>query len=82
MPVSVTASRRVQAYNDYDLKWIEEPLGAWDPEGYSSFRSEIIFLGACSEKAWTLEGLERVLATGTCDLMGVDPGRSEGIPGF
>ena len=29
------AVRRVQAFEEYDLHWIEEPLGAWDPEGYA-----------------------------------------------
>ena len=29
-----------------------------------------------------MEGFERVLATGTCDVVGCDPGRAEGITGF
>ena len=29
-----------------------------------------------------VEGFERVLATGTVDVVGVDPGRAEGITGF
>ena len=29
----MTAVRRVQAFEEYDLAWIEEPLGAWDPGG-------------------------------------------------
>ena len=35
-----TAVRRVQAFEEYDLDWIEEPLGAWDPEGYANLRSQ------------------------------------------
>jgi L-alanine-DL-glutamate epimerase-like enolase superfamily enzyme len=77
-----TAVRRVQAFDEYDLKWIEEPLGAWDPEGYANLRAKTTTLIAYGEKEWTLEGFERVLATGTCDVMGVDPGRGEGITGF
>ena len=77
-----TAIRRVQAFDDYDLTWIEEPLGAWDPEGYANLRAKTTTLIAYGEKEWTLEGFERVLATGTCDVMGVDPGRGEGITGF
>ena len=32
-----TAVKRVQAFDEYDIAWIEEPLGAWDPEGYATF---------------------------------------------
>ena len=37
---------------------------------------------AYGEREWTLEQFERVLATGTVDVVGVDPGRAEGITGF
>jgi L-alanine-DL-glutamate epimerase-like enolase superfamily enzyme len=77
-----TAIRRVQAFEEHGLHWIEEPLGAWDPEGYASLRAKTTTLIAYGEKEWTLEGYERVLATGTCDVVGVDPGRAEGITGF
>ena len=35
-----TAVRRVQAFEEFDLTWIEEPLGAWDPEGYANLRTQ------------------------------------------
>ena len=76
------AVRRVQAMEEYGLAWIEEPLGAWDPEGYANLRSKTTTLIAYGEKEWTPEGFERVLATGTVDVVGVDPGRAEGITGF
>jgi L-alanine-DL-glutamate epimerase-like enolase superfamily enzyme len=77
-----TAVRRAQAMEPYNLTWIEEPLGAWDPEGYRTLRDKTTTLIAYGEKEWTLEGFERVLATGTVDVIGVDPGRAEGITGF
>jgi D-galactarolactone cycloisomerase len=77
-----TAVRRVQAFDEYALHWIEEPLGAWDPEGYATLRAKSTALIAYGEKEWNLEGYERVLATGTVDVVGVDPGRAEGITGF
>ena len=76
------AVRRVQAMEEYDLAWIEEPLGAWDPEGYATLRAKTTTRIAYGEKEWTVEGYERVLATGTVDVVGVDPGRAEGITGF
>lgn len=78
----MTAIRRVQTFEEHGLHWIEEPLGAWDPEGYANLRSKTSTLIAYGEKEWTLEGFERVLATGTVDVVGVDPGRAEGITGF
>ncbi|MFC4948865.1 mandelate racemase/muconate lactonizing enzyme family protein [Pseudonocardia sp. GCM10023141] len=77
-----TAVRRVQAFDEYRIDWIEEPLGAWDPEGYRTLRAKTTALIAYGEKEWTLAGYERVLDTGTCDVIGVDPGRAEGITGF
>ena len=76
------AVKRVQAMEEYDLAWIEEPLGAWDPEGYATLRAKTTTAIAYGEKEWTVEGFERVLATGTVDVVGVDPGRAEGITGF
>jgi L-alanine-DL-glutamate epimerase-like enolase superfamily enzyme len=76
------AVRRAKAMEDYNLAWIEEPLGAWDPEGYANLRSKTTTRIAYGEREWTLEQFERVLATGTVDVIGVDPGRAEGITGF
>ena len=78
----MTAVKRTQAFDEYDVDWIEEPLGDWDPEGYANLRSKTKTLIAYGEKEWTLRGFERVLATGTVDVVGCDPGRAEGITGF
>lgn len=77
-----TAVKRTQAFDEYDILWIEEPLGAWDPEGYATLRSKTKTLMAYGEKEWTVDGFEQVLATGTCDVIGCDPGRAGGITGF
>jgi L-alanine-DL-glutamate epimerase-like enolase superfamily enzyme len=76
------AVRRAKAMEEYNLDWIEEPLGAWDPEGYANLRAKTTTRIAYGEREWTLEQFERVLATGTVDVLGVDPGRAEGITGF
>jgi len=77
-----TAIRRVKAFDEFNLTWIEEPLGAWDPEGYANLRSKTSTLIAYGEREWNLDGYERILQTGTVDVVGVDPGRAEGITGF
>jgi L-alanine-DL-glutamate epimerase-like enolase superfamily enzyme len=77
-----TALRRLRAFEDYAVDWVEEPLGAWDPEGYATLKAQSQTLIAYGEREWTLAGYERVMSTGTCDVAGVDPGRAEGISGF
>lgn len=77
-----TAVKRTMAFDEYDVNWIEEPLGAWDPEGYATLRSKVKMLIAYGEREWTLEGYEDILRTGTVDVIGIDPGRCEGITGF
>lgn len=76
------AVERTRAFDAYDIAWIEEPLGAWDPEGYANLRAKTKARIAYGEKEWTFDGFERILATGTVDVVGVDPGRAEGITGF
>jgi L-alanine-DL-glutamate epimerase-like enolase superfamily enzyme len=77
-----TAIRRVQAFEEYGLHWIEEPLLEWDPEGYRNLRDKTTTLIAYGEKEWDLAGFQQVLDTGTVDVVGIDPGRAEGITGF
>lgn len=77
-----TAVRRTRAFDEYGIDWIEEPLGAWDPQGYATLRAKTRTRIAYGEKEWTLDGFERVLGTGTVDVVGIDPARAEGITGF
>jgi L-alanine-DL-glutamate epimerase-like enolase superfamily enzyme len=76
------AVRRIRAFEEHGLHWIEEPLGADNPDGYATLRAATTTLIAYGEREWTVRGLHKILATGTVDVMGVDPGRAEGITGF
>lgn len=76
------AVRRTRAFEQYGLHWIEEPLGADDPDGYRTLRDKVTTLIAYGEREWNVRGLERIVASGTCDVVGIDPGRAEGITGF
>jgi L-alanine-DL-glutamate epimerase-like enolase superfamily enzyme len=77
-----TAVERTRAMEDFKIAWIEEPLGAWDPDGYATLKAKTTTRIAYGEKEWDLEGYERILDTGTVDVVGVDPGRAQGITGF
>jgi L-alanine-DL-glutamate epimerase-like enolase superfamily enzyme len=77
-----TAVERTRAFEEHGVAWIEEPLGGWDPEGYATLRAKTETRIAYGEREWQVEGFQRVLDTGTVDVVGVDPGRAEGITGF
>ncbi|MDO8187064.1 mandelate racemase/muconate lactonizing enzyme family protein [Conexibacter sp. JD483] len=76
------AVARTRAFEAFGLHWIEEPLGADDPAGYETLRAKTTTLIAYGEREWNVRGLERIVASGTCDVAGIDPGRAEGISGF
>lgn len=77
-----TAIRRVRAFEEHGLTWIEEPLGPWNPEGYARLRAAVTTLLAWGEREWDARGVDEVLATGCVDVVGVDPGRVGGLTGF
>ncbi len=76
------AVSRVRAFEEHGLHWIEEPLGADNPDGYATLRAKTTALIAYGEREWTIRGVHKILATGTVDVVGIDPGRTEGITGF
>lgn len=76
------AVARLASFEPYNLYWIEEPLGADNPEGYRRLQEETSALIAYGEREWTAQGIRRILATGTVDVVGIDAGRAEGISGF
>ena len=77
-----TAIDRARAFEELGVAWLEEPLGHDDPEGYSALRAATGIRIAYGEREWNARGVGRILATGTVDVVGLDPGRVEGITGF
>jgi L-alanine-DL-glutamate epimerase-like enolase superfamily enzyme len=77
-----TAIDRARAFEALGVAWLEEPLGHDDPEGYRALRAASGIRIAYGEREWTARGVQRILATGTVDVVGLDPGRVEGITGF
>lgn len=76
------AVRRVRAFEEQHIHWIEEPLGADDPEGYATLRARTSTLIAYGEREWTVRGYRRIVDGGTVDVVGIDAGRAEGLTGF
>lgn len=77
-----TAIRRARAFEELGVAWLEEPLGNEDPEGYAALRAASGIRIAYGEREWNALGVQRIVKTGTVDVIGLDPGRVEGITGF
>lgn len=77
-----TAITRARDWEPYDIAWIEEPLGADNPVGYRQLKEATRIPIAYGEREWTPRGVQRITETGTVDIVGVDPGRVEGLTGF
>ncbi len=72
----------INAFEQYNLRWIEEPLEPSDIEGFRKLRPHVKTLIATGEREWNLAGYQRLLETGIVDVVGCDPGRAESITGF
>jgi L-alanine-DL-glutamate epimerase-like enolase superfamily enzyme len=77
-----TAIQRARAFEEYHVHWLEEPLGHDDPEGYRALRAGTSLRIGYGEREWNHRGVQRIVETGTVDVVGLDPGRIEGITGF
>ncbi len=75
------AVRRTQAFERYDLKWIEEPLEPYDVEGFRRLRQHVTTLIATGEREWDAHGFRELIGAGIVDVVGCDIGRAEGLTG-
>lgn len=73
---------RARAFEEFHVDWLEEPLGADDPEGYAQLKAATTTRVAYGEREWTVGGIQRIADSGTVDVVGIDPGRAEGVSGF
>lgn len=77
-----TAISRAKAFEELGVAWLEEPMGHDDPEGYAALRAATGIRIAYGERESKPRGIKRIVDTGTVDVIGLDPGRIEGITGF
>lgn len=75
------AIRRTQAFDEYRLEWMEEPLEPTDIEGFRRLREQVSCLIGTGEREFTVRGYEGVISSGISDVVGFDPGRAGGITG-
>ncbi|MGV8852953.1 MAG: enolase C-terminal domain-like protein [Rhodoglobus sp.] len=77
------AQARIDSLAPLGLAWLEEPLGARNPQGYRQLHENARgVLIAYGEREWNVTGVQEILSTGTVDVVGMDPGRIDGVSGF
>lgn len=75
------ALRRILAWEEANLKWVEEPFEPWEFQHYRVLRQHVTCLIAGAEREWDRRGYEEVIRSETLDVLGCDVGRVGGISG-
>lgn len=77
-----TAITTVRRMDEHQIGWIEEPFYPTYMNDYRALRAAVSVPIASGEREWTVTGYQRLIDSGTVDVLGVDPARAEGITGF
>lgn len=76
------AIRMVRAFEEFHIRWIEDPLHKWDWAGYAQLRAAVSTPIATGEELWTVEQYRQLVGAGFADIILADVGRSEGVTGY
>lgn len=76
------AIRRVRGFEQFGLRWVEEPLEPDDIAGFRRLKHSVETLIATGEREWNTRAYRRLMAEEVVDVVGCDPGRSNGVTGF
>jgi L-alanine-DL-glutamate epimerase-like enolase superfamily enzyme len=77
-----TAIRMTRAFEAIGITWIEEPLHPDNTLGFKELRSAVSTLIATGEREYTMNDYYKLIQDGYVDVVGIDPGRAEGVTGF
>ena len=77
-----TAIKIVKAMAEYGIGWIEEPFLPSRIDAHRALRRAVRVPIAMGEREFTVTDYRRLINEDACDVLGVDPGRSEGITGW
>ena len=75
------AMRRVLAWQECGLKWVEEPFEPWEFGHFRRLRERTTCMIAGGEREWDYRGYSEVIGSETLDVIGCDVGRAGGITG-
>ena len=73
------AIRMSRAFEDYNVKWFEEPVLADDIEGLAAVSRATTIPVATGEHEWTKFGFKELMARGAADIVQPDIGRVGGV---
>ena len=76
-----TAIRRFRELEEFDLRWIEQPLPPADLAGHARLRAATVTPVGTGEDEWSPETYQRVIEAAAVDVVQLDPGRCLGITG-
>jgi L-alanine-DL-glutamate epimerase-like enolase superfamily enzyme len=76
-----TAIRRFREWEEFDLRWIEQPLPAANLADYGRLRAAVTVPIGTGEDEWSPETYKRVIESEGVDVLQLDPGRCLGLTG-
>lgn len=76
-----TAITRLGEWEEFQLRWVEQPLLPADLEGYARLRAVSSTPIGTGEDEWSPETYSRLIASGGVDVVQIDPGRCLGLTG-
>lgn len=76
-----TAIRRIRELEEFELRWIEQPLRTTDLAGHARLRSAVVTPIGTGEDEWSPNGYQRLIDSDGVDVVQLDPGRCLGITG-
>ena len=76
-----TAIRRVRELDEFNLRWVEQPLPPADLRGHARLRAAVTTPIGTGEDEWSPETYQRVIDSDGVDILQMDPGRCLGITG-
>jgi L-alanine-DL-glutamate epimerase-like enolase superfamily enzyme len=76
-----TAIQRFHDWEQYDLRWVEQPLRPDDLEGHARLRAAVSTPIGTGEDEWSPETYRHVIESKGVDILQLDPGRCLGLTG-
>ena len=76
-----TAIQRCRDLEEFQLRWLEQPLPPHDLEAHARLRAAVATPIGTGEDEWNVESYRRLIQSGGVDVIQMDPGRCHGITG-
>jgi L-alanine-DL-glutamate epimerase-like enolase superfamily enzyme len=76
-----TAIQRFREWEEYDLRWVEQPLPPANLADHARLRAAVAVPIGTGEDEWSPETYQRVIESNGVDVLQLDPGRCLGLTG-